>query len=43
MRLLSGQKAADFLQISIRKLDQLATDGEIRYGKFGVRRTLWVL
>ena len=35
MQLLTRQEAATFLRISLRKLDALAAQGEIRYARLG--------
>ena len=36
MNLLNRTEAAKFLRISLRKLDQLAAEGEIPYSKLGI-------
>lgn len=33
---LNRHEAADYIDVSLRKLDQLAADGEIPYSKLGV-------
>jgi excisionase family DNA binding protein len=35
MKLLTRKEAAEFLRISLRKLDELASEGEIPYSKMG--------
>ncbi len=42
-RYLTRDEAADYLRISVRKLDQLAADGEIQYSKMGNGRRSRVL
>jgi excisionase family DNA binding protein len=43
MQLFSRKEAAEFLRISLRKLDALAAEGKLRYSKIGPGKRARVL